>query len=71
MGKRRKMEKVAAIENSVNFYPLARNFGPWKPGVNEVIKESDGTLTQSKDHRLSNCYQFSWPWPQWAFRFCL
>ena len=66
IAKCREMEKAAAIGNSRNLFRLIRSTGPRKPGVSEVIKESDGALINSQERRLARWAehfeaQFSWP----------
>lgn len=47
------IERVAAIGSSCSIYRLLRNARPPKLNVGAIIKESDGTLVHSQEHRLA------------------
>ena len=66
IAKCREMEKAARIGNSRSLFRLIRDTGPRRPGVSEIIKESDGSLIHSQGRRLERWAehfkgQFSWP----------
>lgn len=71
MVERRKMESAAAAESSRKLYRLIRNTGLRKRTVDEVVKESGGTLIHSQDCRLQHwaehCREHFGPWQQWPF----
>ncbi|THD18623.1 hypothetical protein D915_010813 [Fasciola hepatica] len=51
------MEKVAAIGNSRSLFRPNRNTGSQNPGVNELMKETNGSLIQTQERRLTG-----WAW---------
>lgn len=46
------MVRFAVINNVYNLYLLIRITDPWRLNESEVIKESDGSLTQSEEPLL-------------------
>lgn len=46
------MEKTVGIDDGGNFYRPIKRIGPGKPGLSEVIQESDCSLIQPQVHRL-------------------
>lgn len=62
------MEKAPTINNSHNLYPMVRNTGTQHPSLNEVTKQSDGTMIHPQEillHRWAKHFkeQFNWPKP--------
>lgn len=63
------MVKAAAIRCSGNLHRLIRNAGPREPNVSEMIKEPDGTLSETffwpvgrnNQEAAQLVYSHSWP----------